>query len=105
MNISFPSRSICRHALRDCCHDSRCHGDCCYSDSDLTISLFTGHTEDVEEYWARLRRLNWKRLVMKEREDVCCDSLDFVSFLYSFYHMSVKTIQEIFQDPAYCIVD
>ena len=34
----------------------------------------SGYTEDVDEYWSRLRRLNWKRLVMKEREDEKCDS-------------------------------
>ena len=37
-------------------------------------NYFTGYTEDVDEYWSRLRRLNWKRLVMKEREDEKCDS-------------------------------
>ena len=28
-----------------------------------------GNNEDVEEFWYRIRRMNWKRIVMKERED------------------------------------
>ena len=42
----------------------------------------TGYTEDVDEYWSRLRRLNWKRLVMKEREDEKCDSHKQVNSIY-----------------------
>ena len=42
----------------------------------------TGYTEDVDEYWSRLRRLNWKRLVMKEREDEKCDSHKQVNSMY-----------------------
>ncbi|XP_067948372.1 RWD domain-containing protein 2B-like isoform X2 [Watersipora subatra] len=48
------------------------------------IICVEGHTGDVEDYWARLRRLNWKRLVMKEREDTACDSLKQLKELHRF---------------------
>lgn len=47
-------------------HKKFCHGTC--------LHVLLGLAEDVEEYWFRLRRLNWKRLVMKEREDEKCES-------------------------------
>ena len=28
-----------------------------------------GYSRDVEDFWGRLRRMQWKRLVMKEKED------------------------------------
>ena len=33
------------------------------------IVCIEGYSQDVEDYWARIRRLNWKKLMMKEKEE------------------------------------
>lgn len=33
------------------------------------IIVIEGHNDDVENFWGRIRRMQWKKLTMKEKED------------------------------------
>jgi hypothetical protein len=34
------------------------------------IICVEGYSEDIDDYWSRLRALNWKKICVRERENI-----------------------------------